>query len=130
MYPVVAARAAHRCEYCRTPEQVVGYRLELDHIVPTSSGGGATADNLALACVQCNRAKGARTEAQDPATGRRVPLFNPRRQQWEDHFRWSATYRSIFGKTDTGRATVAALRMNDRYRRRARVHWRRLGLIP
>ncbi|MBI3972500.1 MAG: HNH endonuclease [Chloroflexi bacterium] len=129
VYPVVAARAGYRCEYCRTPEQAVGYRLELDHIIPASLGGETSAENLALACIQCNRAKSARTQALDPRTGR-PPLFNPRRQRWYDHFRWSATYRSIFGKTDVGRATVAALRMNDRYRRRARVHWRRLGLIP
>ncbi|MGH2353457.1 MAG: HNH endonuclease [Chloroflexota bacterium] len=130
MYPVVAARAGYRCEYCKTPEPAVGYRLELDHIIPVSAGGETSASNLALACVQCNRAKGSRIEGHDPATGRPVPLFDPRRRRWEDHFRWSATYRSIPGRTDTGRATVAALRMNDHYRRRARLYWRRLGLIP
>jgi 5-methylcytosine-specific restriction endonuclease McrA len=108
----------------------VGYRLELDHIVPASAGGQAIAGNLALACIQCNRAKGSRIDAPDPATGRRVPLFNPRQQRWADHFRWSTTYRSIVGKSDIGRATVKALRLNDRYRRRARVYWRLLGLIP
>jgi hypothetical protein len=130
VHPAVSARAGYRCEYCRTPEQAVGYRLEIDHIIPRSAGGADTVDNLALACVQCNRAKGSRTWVRDPRSGRLIPLFNPRLQRWEDHFRWSVTYRSIFGKTDIGPATVSALRMNDRYRRRARVYWRRLELIP
>jgi len=30
----------------------------IDHIVPLSKGGRDTLDNLALACVACNRAKG------------------------------------------------------------------------
>lgn len=34
--------------------------LELDHVIPESAGGPATADNIVLACRPCNRRKGAR----------------------------------------------------------------------
>ena len=39
-----------------------------------------------------------------------VPLFNPRTQVWDDHFRWED--EEIVPLTSTGRATVAALVLN------------------
>jgi hypothetical protein len=65
---------------------------------------------LALACVSCSLRKEARRSAVDPATRRTVPLFHPRRQAWQDHFRWQGV--QIVARTATGRATVSALRMN------------------
>lgn len=41
-----------------------------------------------------------------------VELFNPRQQQWQEHFCWSEDYTRIIGVTSTGRATVDALHMN------------------
>ncbi|MEP7341197.1 MAG: hypothetical protein ABI977_25935 [Acidobacteriota bacterium] len=67
--------------------------------------------NLALACG-CNLYKSNRTHARDPQTNRLVPLFNPRQHKWSTHFRWSDDFLKIVGRTPTGRATVAALRMN------------------
>src|SRR5262245_36411990 len=52
--------------------------------------------------------KEARRSAVDPDTGRRVPLFHPRRQRWSDHFRWEGF--TIVGLTPTGRATVVRFR--------------------
>jgi hypothetical protein len=46
----------------------------------------------------------------DPDTGNRVPLFNPRSDDWDEHFRWDG-YR-IVGQTAIGRVTVAALELN------------------
>jgi hypothetical protein len=54
----------------------------------------------------------------DPLTGRRAPLFNPRRDTWEEHFRWSNDLLQIIGLTPTGRATEARLRFN---REKARI---------
>lgn len=130
MYPLVATRAGHQCEYCRAPQRGTAYRLEIEHIVPVSRGGSGSPDNLALACAPCNRSKGARTDARDPRTGREVRLFHPRQQQWEERFRWSPTYRYVVGRTAVGRATVAALRMNSVYQRIARGFWHAAGLIP
>lgn len=40
-----------------------------------------------------------------------VPLFNPRTQNWNDHFQLSG--EQIVGLTPTGRATVELLRLNE-----------------
>jgi hypothetical protein len=43
-----------------------------------------------------------------------VPLFNPRADEWAAHFAWSEERTGeLVGSTATGRATVAAQRMND-----------------
>jgi hypothetical protein len=47
----------------------------------------------------------------DPETGRLVPLFNPRTQDWATHFAWEgATIRPL---TPEGRVTVTILHFND-----------------
>jgi hypothetical protein len=50
--------------------------------------------------------------APDPHTGEMVRIFDPRRQVWPDHFGWSTEGDLIMGKTPTGRATIAAVRLN------------------
>jgi hypothetical protein len=40
-------------------------------------------------------------------------FFNARRQRWSDHFEWSGDGLRILGRTPTGRATVAALHLDD-----------------
>jgi hypothetical protein len=40
---------------------------------------------LALACCYCNRYKGPDLSGIDPNSGEVVPLFHPRRQQWDEH---------------------------------------------
>ncbi len=108
----VHQRDRGRCAYCRTPEALTITAFEIDHIVPLSAGGQTTLDNLCLTCPACNRFKAARQTATDPDTGRLVPLFHPRRDQWTAHFTWSDDRQRIIGLTPTGRATVEALRMN------------------
>jgi hypothetical protein len=107
----VAKRARWRCEYCLSPAAFSTQPFEVDHIVPRSKGGPTSLDNLALSCG-CNGYKAHRTRARDPLTGRRVGLFNPRRQRWSRHFEWSADFLIILSRTATGRATVAALSLN------------------
>ncbi len=51
--------------------------------------------------------------ARDPVTSREALLFNPRKDSWDDHFRWSKDQILIEGLTPTGRATIVALKMND-----------------
>ena len=88
-------------------------RLEIEHLIPRAKGGTSDESNLWLSCPLCNRHKGDRTEAEDPATGATLPLFNPRTQRWSEHFRWTADGLRIVGLTPVGRATVAALHLDD-----------------
>jgi hypothetical protein len=68
-------------------------------------------NNLALACIDCNLHKGPNLTGVDPQTRRITPLFHPRRDRWNDHFKWRGIY--ITGKTATGRTTVRMLQMNS-----------------
>ena len=107
----VAQRAQWRCEYCLTPHACAIQPFAADHIIPQSQGGKTTLDNLALACG-CNLYKGNRAHGIDPQTGHRVSLFHPRRQKWKRHFVWSTDSLYVVGRTQAGRATVEALKMN------------------
>lgn len=108
----VAAQALHRCGYCLTAEAVTGTPLVIEHLIPEAMGGPTEEGNLWLACSQCNLHKGDRITGWDPWTESWAPLFNPRRQVWSDHFRWSEAGDEIVGLTSIGRATVGALRLN------------------
>lgn len=68
------------------------------------------------------------TTGVDPETTTEVALFNPRQQQWSDHFIWSTDALQIIGKTPTGRATCNRLDLNDERReepfiQNARQQW-------
>jgi hypothetical protein len=106
----VVPRAANRCEYCRMHQSLQGATFHVEHIVPLSRGGNSDLDNLAWACPSCNLHKGNRIDAIDPDTNNSVPLFNPRLDNWHEHFRWDGY--DLIGQTQTGRATVAAFDLN------------------
>ncbi len=55
----VFARDGRRCQYCGRTRP--GDELSLDHVIPRSRGGGATWENLVVACLECNQRKAART---------------------------------------------------------------------
>jgi HNH endonuclease len=126
----VLAQAGYRCGYCRSSSAITGTGLEIDHLTPESLGGPTVEENLWAACRDCNNAKKARVEAIDPATGTRVPLFNPRRQRWGGHFAWQEGGLLIVGLTSTGRATVQALKLNRPLLVRARRLWIGVGWHP
>jgi hypothetical protein len=107
---LVIRRAGERCEYCGLSQAGQEAAFHIDHIVPRAAGGETTEANLALACVGCSLHKAARQTAKDPTDGFEVPLFNPRAQQWGDHFRWEGEV--AVGLTATGRATIIALKTN------------------
>lgn len=120
----VAKRAGHRCEYCKAPENICAYTFHLEHIVPRSKGGPNTFENFALACFFCNNGKSAHTTGHDHVTGAETALFNPRTDDWDEHFEWSKTFAKVLGKTPVGRATVERLKMNTPLRKQARTYWR------
>lgn len=99
---LVTERAEGHCEYCLLPEAVTVHRHEPDHVIPRQHGGETNTDNLALACMRCNRYKGTNVGSYDPETGNLVPFYNPRNQIWLEHFLLDgATIRPL---TPQGRA--------------------------
>lgn len=89
------------------------YRVpfQIDHIIGKQHEGPATLGNLALACYHCNLHKGPNIAGKDRATRRMTRLFHPRRDRWQDHFRWHGA--KLVGKTAIGRTTIAVLNINQ-----------------
>ena len=126
----VRQRAGHRCEYCLSPQALIMGRLQVDHVLPRAKGGSNAEDNLCLACELCNQYKWTKTEAVDPQSGATVPLFNPRQQAWHEHFGWSENSVEVLGKSDCGRATIVALRLNNPLAKAVRRNWVKAGWHP
>jgi len=72
-------------------------------VVPTIQG-------LALACDRSNAYKGPNLTSIDPDTRTVAALFNPRGEDWSDHF--VVRGGRVLGLTPKGRATVRLLNMN------------------
>lgn len=107
---LVIQRADNRCEYCGISQTGQVATFHIDHVVPSVAGGETSVENLALACVSCSLRKGARQKIEDPVAGDRVLIFNPRQQDWKEHFSWHDV--QVVGLTKVGRATVEALDLN------------------
>ena len=107
-----ASRLASRCENCDLhQDDSPRASLHIEHIRPKKHDGTDDLDNLALACVDCNAYKGPNLVSVDPETGETVPLFNPRRHAWSEHFEWQGVW--IVGKTAIDRSTVQVLQLNS-----------------
>lgn len=124
----VAQRAGQRCEYCLIYEDDAGFPHQVDHILSRKHGGSSTSDNLAYACVVCNRHKGSDVASIDLRTGEIVPLFNPRRDRWVDHFRVVGAL--IEPISSIGLATARLLRLNAPERILERQMLQSLGRYP
>lgn len=114
----VIQRADNRCEYCLFPQKFYLFSFEMEHIVLEKHGGRTVYENLALACPFCNLAKGTDLGSLDPLTGILTPFFNPRTQNWKDHFRLDGAL--ITPLTPEGRVTTIIFKLNhpDRIRER------------
>ena len=110
------------------PERGVLFCHEPDHIIAEQHGGETTLANLALACVHCNRCKGANVSSMDPETRQLVPLFNPRNDRWDEHFRLDEF--CIVPLTAIGRATARLLKLADPGREQARRELWEVGQYP
>jgi len=124
----VARRAHHRCEYCLIHENDIAFRPHIDHIVSRKHGGLSDIENLAYACVICNRSKGSDVAAIDSRSGEIVRLFHPRRDLWGDHFQLDGI--SIRAISDVGRATSELLKFNAPERLAERSLLQSLGSYP
>ena len=117
------------CEYCQLAEDDLSGRFEIDHITPVKHGGDDSLENLSLACTKCNRFKGPNLAGRDPQSDQIAALYNPRKQNWADHF-VLADDGSLLGRTPEGRATVEVLRMNTEARRAKRRKLKTIGRYP
>jgi hypothetical protein len=81
-------------------------------------------------CELCNQYKWTQTEDLDPQSAEIVSLFNPRQQQWQEHFTWSPEGTEIIGLTACGRATVGALRFNNSLAVTMHKNWVKAGWHP
>jgi hypothetical protein len=123
---LVRERAQDRCEYCRLPQGAQPYvTFHIEHIRQRKHGGSDDPLNLAQACARCNAFKGTDLSDIDPDTGNVERLFDPRTQDWHEHFELREAM--ILGRTPTGRATVVVLGMNEDRRVQLRAELLALG---
>lgn len=108
----IAERAGFRCEYGLCPQSHSPGAFAIEHIAPSAGGGPDAESNLALSCSGCNGFKATATTGIDPVTKEAAPLYHPRQDSWADHFLWSEDALRVEGRTPTGRASVARLRLN------------------
>lgn len=123
----VRLRAGDCCEYCLIPESMTLAVHEIDHVIAIKHGGPTNADNLALACALCNGFKGSDLASIDAESGAIVPLFNPRRARWTEHFRLENG--RIEPLTPSARATVRLLQLNHAHRVEERLLLVAAGLL-
>jgi hypothetical protein len=81
-----------RCKYCRT--KIGLWEVTADHITPRDGGGETVPENIAAACIWCNKAKGSlpltefwRRLKVRPRRGDRVELLIA-------HIRWRLELRT------------------------------------
>jgi len=98
--------------------------------MPVARGGTDDEENLWLACRMCNGFKSDSTHGRDLFTGEEVRLFNPRIQQWAEHFAWSEDGTQIVGLTPCGRATIVTLQLNSLIAIMVRRAWVSAGWHP
>lgn len=127
---VIRAAAKNRCGYCRLPQYLNPSRLEIEHLLPKAAGGTDDEENLWLACRDCNLHKSSKTHAVDPQTGENSRLFNPRIDDWPEHFEFTDGGTRIKGITSCGRATTEALFLNNDHSVSVRRLWVSVGWYP
>jgi hypothetical protein len=84
--------------------------FQIDHVISEQHGGRTVSENLAIACLRCNKRKGPNLAGVSPDTGEVVRLFHPRNDLWDDHFVWAGP--QLVGLTSIGKATIVALGIN------------------
>ena len=106
----VGSRANFVCEYCLIAEADAYFRFQVEHIISRKHGGSSELENLALACVFCNRYKGSDIASLIPETSELVRFHNPRTDRWREHFHLNGVV--IESLTEIGEATARILQMN------------------
>lgn len=125
---LVAERAGHICEYWLVAEEDSYYRHQIiEHIISVKHGGSSEPENLALACVNCNRNKGSDVGSIVGSTSF-VRFYDPRRDDWREHFQIDGV--RITSLTEIGEATIRILQLNHEDRVIEREVLVRIGRYP
>ena len=120
----IAIRADFLCEYCLIAQEDTYFGCEVEHIISLKHGGSPELENLAYACSFCNRHKGSDIGSVSES-GEFSRFFNPRTDQWADHFRLGIETLMPLGieiqaLTQIARATVQVLGLNEEMRQMLR----------
>jgi hypothetical protein len=115
---LVSLRANGRCEYCRLPLEFDDSPASLDHIIARKHRGHTDAENLAYACYHDNNYKGDNIAGLDPLDSALTRLFNPRIDDWHEHFGFHQG--EIVPRTPIARTTLYVLNVNAPVRVMAR----------
>ena len=124
----VMQRANFICEYCLIHEDEAYVGCEVDHVISLKHGGATEFENLAYACLRCNRHKGSDVGSIHWPTGQFVRFFNPRLDGWPDHFQLRGA--EIVPLTEIGGVTARIFGFNDPKRLEERAALVKAGLYP
>jgi hypothetical protein len=88
---LVRQRAGDCCEYCHLPQDATPFiTFHIEHVIAKQHTPDDDNLNdlkrLGIACDRCNLFKGPNLSSIDPNSGEIVNLFNPRTDNWNDHF--------------------------------------------
>lgn len=125
---LVRTRAKSLCEYCLISEEDTYFGCQVDHIISEKHGGATQESNLAYACSYCNRNKGSDIGSIVWETQRFCRFFNPRVDEWKDHFRLDGI--RIVALTPIGEVTAHILDFNHVDRLIERAELAALGEYP
>jgi HNH endonuclease len=107
---------------------IIWFSYHIEHIIGKQHGGTDTLSNLAYACSYCNWKKGPNISTILFLGGALIPLFNPRTQNWFDHF--EVKRGEILPLTPVGEATIKLLDLNLAARVDARFEMMLAGCYP
>jgi hypothetical protein len=125
---LVLDRAEGLCEYCLIAELDTILGCQVDHIISEKHGDSTIAENLAYACVYCNRAKGSDIGSLHWESGEFVRFFNPRADRWAEHFKLVES--QITPLTKIGEVTARILQFNSPERILERRQLHAIGRYP
>jgi hypothetical protein len=124
----VVKRAGNCCEYCRLSQANNTFRFHVDHVIAEKHEGETVFENLALSCPNCNAYKGSDIASVDRETKQLSYLFNPRTENWDEHFRLNEA--AIEALSPEGRVTVRLLQLNRPEQLEERLALINLGSYP
>ena len=125
---IVINRAGNRCEYCLVPKILSNFEFHIEHVVSIQHGGTSLPDNLAYCCSFCNWKKGTNLATLILPNDEMIRIFNPRKQNWQEHF--STVAGKIIPLSKTGVATAQLLEFNLPERVEVRLELAKAGFYP